>query len=139
MFQSFSKHPNLTITIVTGTEHFRAGEFALSIDGGGSARVVQKNAGKTNTFELVLTEARVDEFGALLAKHRFSAKRTSKLPRQPGDSPVRLSAERDGEKLILVDVWNGDRFQDSDLDAMLKAANTLVYEVSGGKIGSAPH
>jgi hypothetical protein len=131
-----SAHPDLEIVIRTGTEHWRAGEITLLVRGNGSASVTQRQASGTASFAASLDKDEVDAFGRELAQRRFTARRTSKMPREPDDTPVRLALQRGGKIAFELEVWDGDRDGDADLDAILVAGQRLVHRVTKGALGT---
>jgi hypothetical protein len=130
-----SAHPGLEIVIRTGTQHWRAGEITLTVRGNGSAEVAQHQAQASTSFKDTLDTGAVDGFGRELAQHRFTAQRASKLPREPGDTPVRLALHRAGTVAFEVQIWDGDRDGDADLDAILVASQRLVHRITKGALG----
>jgi hypothetical protein len=40
-----------------------------------------------------------------------------------------------GKRPHAVDLWHADRYDDSDLDAMISLAEALAREITGGKLG----
>jgi hypothetical protein len=130
-----SAHPDLEITIRTGTEHWRDGEITLVVRGNGAAAVTHRRAGAVASFDATLDKAEVDTFGRDLAAHRFTAARTSKLPREPGDTPVRLALHSGGKAVFEVEVWDADRDSDADLGAILTTVQRVVHRVSKGALG----
>jgi hypothetical protein len=128
-------HPELTVSVRWGVEHFRGGQFTVRADGDGAATVEHRRAGTLTEYRAHLTAARVAQVGMALAKHRFSAPRRSKLPREPDDSQLILILARKGTPLFQADLWTGDCWNDADLNAILDLAIDLVFEISGGKLG----
>lgn len=130
-----SAHPDLEIVIRTGTQHWRAGEITLTVRGNGSAAVAQRQAETTASFEATLDRDDLDAFGRELARHRFTAQRTSKLPREPGDTQVRLALQRASKVEFETQIWDADRDSDADLDAILVAGQRLVHRITKGALG----
>jgi hypothetical protein len=135
---ALDRHPELAVTVRAGTEHFRDGRIAVTVQGDGAAAVEQLRSGQLTTHHAQLAAARVKEVGATLARHRFTLPRTSKLPREPGDTPLYLSVARGGQLVFEAKLWFADRYDDRDLDAILKLYEALTYEVSDGKLGQPP-
>jgi hypothetical protein len=134
--RTLDQHPGIAISIRQGTEHFRNGLVTLIIHGNGTVGVDQLRAGKAAHYEKQLPPDRIRDLGRQLAEHRVSAPRKTSLPRQPGDTPLVLRVEGAGPAPFQADVWYGDRYKDSDLDAIIRLADTLVNEVGGAAIGS---
>jgi hypothetical protein len=130
-----SAHPELEILIRTGTQHWMAGEVTLVVHGSGTVEVTQRQATATASFRGTLSKDEVDAFGRMLHEHRFTAPRTSALPREAGDTPVALALYLDGAVALKVDLWEADRDDDAELGAILRAAEQLVHRVSAGKLG----
>ncbi|MEZ4401336.1 MAG: hypothetical protein R3B06_15020 [Kofleriaceae bacterium] len=135
--EALMREPAATVTITQGIEHFDDGQVVLRIRGSGDVAVTQRRAGTTTAFNGQLTR---DELGTLvtaLAGHRFSRPRTSKLPRNPGDTPLVLSYEAPGAAAATAALWYGDRYQDQELDAIIRVADDLIYRITGGQLGAA--
>lgn len=130
-----SADPALEIIIRTGTQHWQDGELTLTVRGNGAVDVTQRQAAKTASFAGTLPTAELDAFGRALHTHRFTAPRTSELPREPGDTPVMLALHHDGKVTFAARIWSADRDTDADLDAILRAAERLTHRVSAGKLG----
>ena len=135
--RTLAQHPGLTITIRSGTEHFRGGQITLSLRGDGDATIEQLRSGEHTRFAAKLGAARVDQVGRALGEHGFTRSRRSSLPREPGDTPLILDLSQEGQVLFHADLWYGDRYQDADLSAILDLWSTLLHEISGGKLGHA--
>jgi hypothetical protein len=112
-----------------------AGEITLVVRGNGTAEVAQLQATTTTSFKGVLSRGELDAFGRTLHTHRFTAARTSAPSREPGDTPVLLTLRHAGKLTLEADIWNVDRFEDPDLDAILRTAERLIYRLSAGKLG----
>jgi hypothetical protein len=135
LLQSLDHHADVAVTVRQGTEHFDDGQITLVVRGDGKVTVDQLAAGATQHYALKLDAARVAQLGNLLAAHRFTAARTTTLPRQPGDTQLALRVERGGSQAFQAELWDADRYKDADLDAILHAADALIHEASGGKLG----
>jgi hypothetical protein len=133
--RGFDRRPTDTVTIRFGTEHFGNGEITLAVRGDGAVSVDKRAAGAVTHYSAKLDAARLVALGRLLADHRFTAPRTSTLPRQPGDTPLVLRLSGSGVPAFETTIWYADRFADRDLDAILRAADDLLHTASGGKLG----
>lgn len=133
--RAFDRHPDATVTIRYGTEHFGKGEITLAVRGDGAVRVDQRVAGAVNHREAQLDGARVAALGRTLAEHHFTAPRTSSLPREPGDTQLVLRLSGAGTPAFETTIWYADRFKDRDLDAILRATDDVLYTASDGKLG----
>jgi hypothetical protein len=133
--RALDRHPELAVTVRLGTEYFRDGRIAVTVHGDGATTVEQLRSGTLTEYRAQLAAARVAEVGVALAERRFTEPRTSKLPRDPGDTPLRLALARGGTLLFQVDLWYGDRYTDANLNAIVELAENLVFEASGGKLG----
>lgn len=136
--RALDRHPELTVTIRSGTEHFRGGQITVTLRGDGSTTVEQLQAGQRTEYQARLPPARVAQVGTTLADHHFTASRKSKLPREPGDTPLILSLSRGETPIFQANLWHGDRYTVADLDAILVLYGNLMFEASGGKLGEAP-
>jgi hypothetical protein len=133
--RNLDRHPAAAITIRFGTEHFGNGEITLAVRGDGSVTVDQRAAGKVTHYNAQLDSARIVALGRTLTDHRFTAPRTSTLPREPGDTQLVLRLSGPGVPAFETTIWHADRFKDRDLDAILRAADDVLYTASGGKLG----
>ena len=131
-----AEHASLTVSIRTGTEHWKLGQITLTLRGDGQAQVVNLRAGERLEFSSQLEPDEVARVGKLLARHKLTLPRTSKLPRKPGDTPVELTLRDGDDQLSHVQIWYADRFKDADLDAILRESDRLVHKVSAGELGS---
>jgi hypothetical protein len=128
-------HADVAVVIRQGTEHFDDGLITLVVRGDGNVTVEQLTRGKTQQYTTKLDAARIATLGSTFAAHRFTAARTTTLPREPGDTQVVLRIDQGDTLAFNVQLWDADRYKDADLDAILRTADTLIYEVSGGKLG----
>lgn len=134
--RALDRHPALTITIRQGTEHFADGVVTLTVRGDGAVTVEQRRGGQAHRHGLQLDAARVAAIGGALADHRLTAPRTTSLPREPGDTRLILRVDG-GATPFEASLWYGDRYQDRDLDAIIRLADGLVHEATGGQLGQA--
>jgi hypothetical protein len=137
LLHALDRHADVAVTIRQGTEHFDDGQITLVVRGDGSATVEQLASGAAQHYAMKLDAARIATLGNLLAVHRFSAARTTTLPRKPGDTQLVLRVDRGGTQAFQAELWDADRYKDADLDAILHTADALIHEVSGGKLGQA--
>jgi hypothetical protein len=134
--RTLDQHPGVAISIRQGTEHFRNGLVTLIVRGDGAVAVDQLRSGQTAHYEKQLSPDRIRDIGGQLAEHHLSAPRTTSLPRQPDDTPLVLRVEGAEPAPFQADLWYGDRYKDSDLDAIIRLADALVNEVSAGAVGA---
>lgn len=137
--RALDRHPTATVTIRSGTEHFGNGEVTLAVRGDGAVSVEQRAAGAVTRYTAQLDGARIVALGRALADHKFTAPRTSTLPRNPGDTPLVLRLSGAGVRAFETTIWYADRFGDRDLDAIMRVADDLLYTASGGKLGQPAH
>jgi len=132
---SLTEHPDLEVVVEVGTEYWDQGVVTLTVRGDGTVQVRQLRSGAVRVWSGERDQAAIAAFGELAARHRFTIARTSELPRLPDDTPLRLALSRGGEERFSAALWSGDRFKDKDLDAILRAADKLSHDVSGGVVG----
>jgi len=135
LLRDFIHHPSASVSIQQGTEHFDDGVITLVVRGDGTATVEQLRAGTKQRFTKSLAADRIAAVGTALAEHHVTRARTSKLPRSPGDTPLVLRVDGDSGAAFRADLWYGDRYTDRDLDAILRLADVLVHEITGGALG----
>jgi hypothetical protein len=137
LLRALERHADVAVVVRQGTEHFDDGLITLAVRGDGRVIVDQLAAGAAQQHSAKLDAARVAAFGSSLAAHRFTAARTTTLPREPGDTPLVLRVDRADAPVFEVHLWNADRYKDADLDAILRTADAMIHEVSGGTLGHA--
>lgn len=131
ILRALATHPEVQVRITVGTEYFGAGQFTLAVAGDGKVGVTQRTSGQVKTYDKTLAPDAVTAFGTLMADNRLAAARTSSLPRQPGDTPVKIEIARGDAPAFEVSIWDGDRFDDPQLMAILKETERLLQDVSG--------
>jgi hypothetical protein len=137
LLHALDRHADVAVTVRQGTEHFDNGLITLVVRGDGSAIVEQLASGAKQVYTAKLDATHLAALGSTLTAHRFTAVRTTTLPRKPGDTQLVLRLDRGGTQLFQAELWDADRYKDADLDAILRTADALIHEVSGGKLGQA--
>jgi hypothetical protein len=133
--RAFDRHPAATASIRYGTEHFGNGQITIAVRGDGAVSVEQRAAGGVTNYTAQLDGTHTAAFGRALADHKFTAPRTSTMPRNPGDTQLVLRLSGPDVAAFEVTIWYADRFKDADLDAIIRAADDLLYTASSGKLG----
>lgn len=133
--RAFDRHPAATATIQFGTEHFGNGQITLVVRGDGAVSVDQRAASGLTQYTAKLDGAHVAAVGRALANHKFTAPRTSTMPRNPGDTQLVLRLSGAGVPAFETTIWYADRFKDQDLDAIMGIVEDLLYTASGGVLG----
>jgi hypothetical protein len=133
--RALDRIPDALVMIRYGTEHFANGLITLRIYSDGRAEVEQLSAGAKTIDELRLPPERIAALGRQLAEHGFTARRTSKLPREPGDTELLLELRRGGAVQAASQIWYADRYKDRELDAIMKLVEALIHEVTKGRLG----
>ena len=67
LLQSLAQHPEVTVSIAMGIEHWKTGLTTLTMRGDGEVKVLNQRAGKETVYTGHLSAQRVQEFGAALA------------------------------------------------------------------------
>lgn len=133
--RALERQPDAVISIQQGTEHWRTGQVTVTVRGRGQVEVEQRQAGTVRRFQRELTPAQLADLGRELATHRLTARRTSELPREPGDTPLVLKVDGLGPS-FTASLWAADRYTDRDLDAIVRLADRLAHTASDGALGS---
>ena len=128
-------NPDLSVTIRVGTEHFGDGVITLVIRGDGLVAVEQRQAGATTRSEARLATEAVAELGRALDQQRFSAVRPTSPLRLPGDTQLVLEIARGDSPVFRASLWAADRFQDRELDEILRIADATIFDATAGRLG----
>ena len=131
LLRDLTAHPELEVRITVGTEYFATGQFTLAMAGSGKARVNQKMSGQVKDTEKDFSTDATAAFGKLMADNRLAAARTSTLPREPGDTQVKIEIARNNAPVFEVVIWNADRFDDPQLQVILKETERLLQDITG--------
>ena len=135
VLRNLARNPATTVTVQQGTEHFDDGQVTLTVRGDGTIEVEQRRSGAVTRHAGQLPVARIEALGAQLADLQLTRPRTTTLPRQPGHTPLVLRVEGGAARSFRADLWYGDRYQDRQLDGIIRLADALIHEVSGGALG----
>jgi hypothetical protein len=134
VLEDLAAHPDGSVTIGAGTEHWERGATTLTVHGDGRAEVHNRASGAEREFEGRLDPAQVAELGRDLVRLGLTGLRQHPGNREPGDVPVWVAVERSGETLHEATLWHGDRYDDSGLDGVLERYQRLVEELTGGEL-----
>jgi hypothetical protein len=129
--QPLADHPDLTVEVTTGTEHWRVGEIALVVGGDGSVDVLNRRAGREQRFSGQLERDAVDALGGDLAGLELPGRGG---PSEPDEAAVKVAVRRDGAVLSAGEAWDGRRYEDGRLDGLLRRCDAIVADVSGGRL-----
>jgi hypothetical protein len=132
LLRKLAELPDVKICIGSGIEHWRTGEVTLSVRGHGEVEVRQLQGGAERTYHARLEAAQIYDFGAALADLDFTRLRDSAEVREPDDVPVWFVIYRGEAQLHYSKLWYGDRYEDTQLDGILKRYEELVSEVTDG-------
>jgi hypothetical protein len=135
--RTLSTQRKATVVIQQGTEHFDDGQLAITIRGDGAVSVEQRQSGQRHEFSAQLDAARFAAVVDALAANHFTKTRTSKLPRNPGDTPLVLRFDDAGPAPFHAELWYGDRYSDAEIDRIIRLADDLIHTASAGTLGQA--
>ena len=135
LLQSLSEHPDVSVSIAIGIEHWKTGLTTLIVRGDGDVKVLNQRAGKETVFTGHLSSQSVQEFGAALVQADFSALPPSaQTNRTPGDMPVFLKLQQGETTQLDQRVWHGDRYKDKKVNAIIMQFENLVAEVANTEL-----
>ncbi len=134
LIRDLEKHSDVTVSVTTGTEHFRKGLVKLSVRGDGSVAVLNRRAGKKHSFTGKLTTEELAALGRELAEAGFTTVRSPGPPRKPGDTPVLLEVTQGGKEHYRAELWYADRYNIPGLDTIIKRNDALVKKVTKGEL-----
>jgi hypothetical protein len=126
--------PSLTVQIAIGIEHFEDGLVTLTVHGDGRATVVVRSAGEERRYERRLEPDELRRLGEELADLGLTSLRARPGGRPPDDAPVEVLVARDGRPLHSAELWYGDRWEDPQLDRLVRRFDALVDSVSEGAV-----
>jgi hypothetical protein len=129
VLQRLAEHPDVTVEIATGIEHWERGVIALSVRGDGEAAVVNRCAGSEQRYGGRLDADAVRELGSALAGLELPGRSGMT---EPDDVPVKVTVTRDGETLEQGEAWYSRRYEDPRLDGLIRRYDALVGEVTAG-------
>jgi hypothetical protein len=132
--EDLAAHPDVTVTIGAGTEHWERGATTLKVHGDGRAEVHNRAYGEERELDGRLDAPRVAELGRDLVRLGLTSLRPHPGERQPGDVPVWIAVDRADETLHEATLWHGDRFVDPGLDGVLERYQRLVEELTDGEL-----
>ena len=124
-------HPDVTVEIVTGTEHWLHGVVTLSVRGDGGVEVHNLRSGSEQRFDGRLDGAGVDALGRALAALELPGRSGVT---EPDDVPVKVAVRRDGQTLDSGEAWYSRRYDDPRLDDVLRRYQAVVEAVTAGRL-----
>jgi hypothetical protein len=124
-------HPELTVEITTGIEHWHTGQIVLAVGGDGAVAVDNRRAGEQERFTGRLDRAEVDALGAELAGLDLPGRSGGT---EPDDTPVIVTLRQHGDVVRTAEAWNSRRYEDPQLQAALRRAEAIVAGVTGGRL-----
>ena len=131
LLQRLAEHPDVTVEIASGIEHWERGEVVLSVSGDGEASVLNRRAGREQRFAGRLDAAAVGELGAALAGLELPGRSGAT---EPDDVPVKVAVRRDGTTLEQGEAWYSRRWEDPRLDDLLRRCDALVEQLTAGGV-----
>ena len=134
VLEDLATHPDASVTIGAGTEHWERGATALTVHGDGRAEVHNRAGGAEREFEGRLDPTRLAELGRDLARLGLTSLQPHPGDRLPGDVPVWVAVERAGQTLHEATLWHGDRYDDPGLDGVLERYQRIVEELTDGEL-----
>lgn len=128
------EHPDVTLRVTTGTEHFGKGLVELAIRGNGTVTIDNRAAGKSRSYTGRLAPDELRALGPELAAAGFTTLHSPGPPREPGDTPVVLEVEQGGAERYRAELWYGDRYQLPGLDRIIKQNDAIVTKLTDGAL-----
>jgi hypothetical protein len=130
VLEQLGSEPGVTVTISTGTEHWRAGEITLRVHGGGAVEVEQRRSGEHSEYTATLGADELRALGVELARNGFTTLAPDRTSSQPDEHSVTLELRRGDERLHREQLPQGD----DRLDGILAAYRRVVEQVTGGAL-----
>jgi hypothetical protein len=124
----------LTLEIVSGTEHWRGGEIALTVDGAGAADVRHRRAGEERHYRGTLDRPALEALIGRLRESGLDAERPRRTVYEPDEHSVTVALRRGDEELYTAAIPEGDRHDDDRLDALLGEYERLVAQLTDGAL-----
>lgn len=128
LLESLIEHPDVSIAITMGEEHWSNGETTLVIQGDGSLKISNLRSGETKSYEGELDHSRLQAVGKSLAQADIGLLRPSDELREPDDMPVTVKIFLGDLELLNQELWEGDRFTDANLNSVIMLFEKLVSE-----------
>ena len=128
--------PATALEIATGTEHWRAGEVTLIVDGSGAVCVRHRHAGQEDRYAATLDVAQLDALVRRLDELGFGDVRPHARDYRPDEMTVTVALRRDGEIVSETHRPEDDRYKDERFAAVMREYERLVERVTDGAL---PH
>lgn len=122
--------PEVTVVVSTGTEHWRAGEITLRVNGSGAIEVEHNRSGEHTDYAGMLSSDELVGFGDELARNGFTTLTPDRTTRQPDEHPVTLELRSGSEVLHHERLPEGD----DRLAGILAAYRRMVERVTDGAL-----
>ena len=129
---------DLVVSVTTGTEHWRAGQIALSVGGDGAAIVDHRRDGEHRRYTGTLGRDELARLGAELAELGFARLERSRSNFARGEETVTIELRRGGDVLHHADLPEGDRYDDPRLDRIIQRYEEVVQQVTDGDLPRGP-
>jgi hypothetical protein len=124
----------MALEIRTGTEHWRAGEITLAVDGSGAASVVHRRAGQETRYDATLDESEVSGLARRLQDLDVGGTRSDIRDHKPDEMSVTLALRRHGEIVHEADRPESERHDDERFAALMGDYDRLVERLTDGAL-----
>ena len=122
--------PEVTVVVVTGTEHWRAGEITLRVHGSGAVEVEHRRSGEHGEYDGTLDAGELAELGAELDRAGFTTLAPDRTTLRPDEHAARLELRRGDDMLHRQEMPQGD----DRLDGILAAYRRVVEQITDGAL-----
>ncbi len=134
----FAEHPELTVSVTLGTEHWSYGQTKLTVHGSGTVEVDNRRSGHHRQYRGRLGPAELAAFGDELAELGLTTLASDRTRYEMGEATVTIEL-RDGDTVLHhADLPADDRFSSDGLYRLVRAYDTLVSKFTDGALPYGP-
>jgi hypothetical protein len=135
---AFAEHPELSVAVTCGTEHWSYGRTRLTVHGSGAVEVDNLRAGHEAHYSGRLERPEVEAFGEEMAELGLTTLSSDRTRYEMGETTVTIEV-RDGDTVRHhADLPADERFSDDRLGRLVEIYEKLVSRFTDGALPYGP-